>query len=81
MTARPASGELREGTSKYVGSQRDTRRGADSVQDMLYTAEVPASVLVLVTGGKEPRRKPLEILCILVLFVPRMNSDEDLLEC
>jgi hypothetical protein len=82
VAARPASAsELCECTSKYVGSQRDTRRGSDSVQDLLYTKEVPASGLVRISGGKEPRREPLEILCIPILLIPQMNSDENLLEC
>jgi hypothetical protein len=81
VAAGPASSEPRECTSKNVGSQRGTRRGADGVQDLLNTTEVPASVFVAVTGGKQPRRESLKILCISVLFVPRMNSNKDLPKC
>jgi hypothetical protein len=81
VAARPASRELRECSFKYVGSQRGTGRGADRVQDLLYATQVPASVLVLIPGGNEPRGEPLEVLCIPILFIPHMSSDEDLLEC
>jgi hypothetical protein len=82
VVARPASAsELCECTSECVGSQRDTGRGCDGVQDLLYTEEVPAGGLVRIAGGKKPRCELLEILRIPILLISQMNADEDLLEC